>query len=309
MHTLGATAVIINDGQVLLTRCRDYRLWVAPGGHLEQGETVQACCLREVWEETGLEVEIKRLVGLYVRRRVMGNTTRSFTFLFACRVVGGACRVTDETAAIRYWPLEKLPVNMPSWHRRYVIDTLEDQTTFLRELPMPLWVRLGARPAFLLRRLINRVKGKSKFKAARWEFGAFVTLFDDDGRVLLVRRRDYPVWNLPGGKVKHDELPWNAAVRETREETGLDIRIERLTGIYSKPLRGVVVLSFEGCIVGGQLVATEEGAESCYFSVDALPESTLPKHIERIRDSAAHSADVVFRVQDTPPGLQMLGFT
>jgi 8-oxo-dGTP diphosphatase len=309
MHTLGATAVIIHDGQVLLTRRRDLPLWVAPGGHLDQGETLQLCCLREVKEETGLDVHIERFVGMYVLPRVLGGPIGPTTFLFFCHSIGGTLCLSDETTGVRYWPLEKLPANMPAWHRRYLSDTLDgDRTASWCTLPTPLWVYCVARPFSRLRRWFHRLKGPPQFAATHWELGAFVTSFDADGRVLLVQRRDYPVWNLPGGKVERGETPWDAAVRETREETGLEIRVQRLTGVYSKPTRGEVILNFEGQVVGGKLVPTEEGVESRYFAVDALPESTLPKHAQRIYDSAAHHAEVVFEVQDTPSDLTILGF-
>lgn len=142
----------------------------------------------------------------------------------------------------------------------------------------------------------------------RFVMGVFVTLFDAAGRVLLVLRRDYPVWNLPGGKVERGETPWEAAVRETCEETGLEIEVERLTGVYSKPSRATIVLSFRGRVTGGKLIPTEEGVEGRYFAIDALPELTLPKHVEYVRDSAARHADVVLKALDTPPGLEVLGF-
>jgi ADP-ribose pyrophosphatase YjhB (NUDIX family) len=309
MHTLGATAVIIHDGQILLTRRRDLPLWVAPGGHLDQGETLQVCCLREVKEETGLDVNIERFVGLYVLPRVLDNPIGPMTFLFVCRSVGGTLCLSDETTGVRYWPLEKLPANIPAWHRRYLSDTLDGtRAPSWHILPTPLWVYCVARPFFRLRRWRRRLQGRPRFTATRWKLGVFVTLFDADGRVLLVRRRDYPVWNLPGGAVERGETPWDAAVRETREETGLEIEIQRLTGVYSKPTRGEVILSFEGQAVGGKLVPTEEGVESRYFPVDALPESTLPKHAERVCDSAAQHPEVVFKVQDTPSDLKLLGF-
>jgi ADP-ribose pyrophosphatase YjhB (NUDIX family) len=309
MHRLGATALIIQDGQVLLTRRRDLPLWVAPGGHLDQGETIQSCCLREVKEETGLDVAIDRLVGLYEIPHITRGSKRMMTFVFACRVVGGTPHVTDETTAIRLWPLGKLPKNVPNWHRQYLTDALAAHPSALwRSRPAPLWARLLLRPVLYWRRWQQRLQGKARFTAVGWELGAFVTLFDGDGRVLLVRRRDFPVWNLPGGGVEPDEMPWDAAIREMREETGLEIQLQRLTGVYSKPSQRAVVLNFEGRVVGGRLTPTEEGAESRYFPVDALPEPTLPKHVERIHDSAARRAEVVFKVQDTPPGLELLGF-
>ncbi len=309
MHILGTTAIIINNGKILLTRRNDLPVWVAPGGHLDQGETVQDGCLREVREETGLDVEIERLIGLYARQRGPGNSRRTTSFVFACRVVGGTPQVSDETTDIRYWPVQKLPVTVPAWHRRYLSDALDgNQKALWHSSLTPLWATIVAWPALCLRWWVNRLKGRPRFTVTRWGLGAFVTLFDDAGRVLLARRRDYPVWNLPGGKVERGEAPWEAAVRETREETGLEIEIERLTAIYSKPSRAEIVLGFQGRVTGGRLVPTEESEESRYFPVDALPEPILPKHVEHIHDSAARYADVVLKVQDTPPGLEILGF-
>jgi 8-oxo-dGTP diphosphatase len=309
MHTLGATAVVIDAGRVLLTRRSDFPLWVAPGGHMDRGETVQDCCLREVKEETGLDVEIERLISLYSRPYGLGGNAGAMTFLFACRVIDGVPRVTDETTAIRYWPVQELPINMPGWHRLYLADALHhNHKTLLCTLPTPLRIRLVTWPVFRLHRLVNRLQGRPKFSVTHWKLGAFVTLFDGDGQVLLVRRRDHPAWNLPGGQVERNETPWDAAVRESYEETGLQIEVQRLTGVYSKPSRTEVVLNFEGHVVGGQLVPTLEGVESRYFPVHSLPDPTLPKHVERIHDSAARHADVLFRTQDTPSGLKVLGF-
>lgn len=308
MHTLGAVAVIIHDGQVLLIRRNDLPVWALPGGGLDKGETIEACCLREVQEETGLDVEIEQLAGLYTRRRVLGRPM-DLAFVFVCRLAGGTLRISDETSAVRYWPTQQLPPNMPGWHRLYLADALADHRKPLwRTLSPSLLALLAAWTILRLRRLANRLQGRPRFQAARWSLGAFVTLFDDDGQVLLVRRRDYPVWNLPGGKVEPHETPWETAVREAREETGLEIEVRRLTGVYHKPSRGEVVLNFEGQVIAGRPVPTEEGAESRYFPVDALPEPTLPKHVERIRDSVACHADAVIRIQDTPSGLNVLGF-
>ena len=56
-------------------------------------------------------------------------------------------------------------------------------------------------------------------------------ILDTGGRVLLCHRRDMDVWNLPGGAVDGGELPTEAAVRETKEETGLDVAVQSLVGV------------------------------------------------------------------------------
>ena len=58
-----------------------------------------------------------------------------------------------------------------------------------------------------------------------YTIGAFAILFDDRDRVLLCHRRDMDMWNLPGGGVESGELPTEAAIRETREETGWEVLV------------------------------------------------------------------------------------
>ena len=65
--------------------------------------------------------------------------------------------------------------------------------------------------------------------------GAFAIICDEKRRVLLCHRRDIDAWNLPGGRVEEGEAPWDAAIRETREEVGLEVEVTRLTGLYWRP--------------------------------------------------------------------------
>jgi 8-oxo-dGTP pyrophosphatase MutT (NUDIX family) len=62
-----------------------------------------------------------------------------------------------------------------------------------------------------------------------------VHVFDDAGRLLLVRQRDDGAWSTPGGLIEPDERPADAAVREAWEETGLLVRPDRLLGVYGGP--------------------------------------------------------------------------
>ena len=81
---------------------------------------------------------------------------------------------------------------------------------------------------------------------------------DDHGRVLLIRRRDNQHWEPPGGVLELTETIHDGLRREIREETGLDIEPDALTGVYKNMPRGIVALVFRCKITGGQLVTNDE---------------------------------------------------
>jgi 8-oxo-dGTP diphosphatase len=103
--------------------------------------------------------------------------------------------------------------------------------------------------------------------------GAAAVIFDDDGRVLLVKenygRRRY---GFPGGAVEPDEAPDDAVVRELKEETGLDVEVDHLIGLYRLD-DGVSVHLFRCRIVGGTPAVpdTEEIAEVGWYDAGGLP--------------------------------------
>jgi 8-oxo-dGTP diphosphatase len=130
-----------------------------------------------------------------------------------------------------------------------------------------------------------------------FSIGAFAIIFDDQQRVLLCHRRDFDLWNLPGGAVEHGELPTEAAIRETREETGLDVIIERLVGVYGKADKDEFVFAFVCSVVGGQLTTTDEADECKYFDIKSIPVNTVPKHVGRIQDALNHDLQPAFRRQ------------
>ncbi|GHO73236.1 hypothetical protein KSD_10070 [Ktedonobacter sp. SOSP1-85] len=85
--------------------------------------------------------------------------------------------------------------------------------------------------------------------------------------------------------------------REVLEETGLQVAIERLVGVYSKPQKQEVVLSFLCRITGGELTTTLESRECRFFSPDAIPANTLPKHRQRIEDALLNQERALIRNQ------------
>jgi len=108
------------------------------------------------------------------------------------------------------------------------------------------------------------------------------------GGIVLVRRKNPPPgWALPGGFVDYGESLEHAARREAREETGLDVRLERLLGVYSEPDRDprfhtastVYVASASGTPRGG-----DDAAEARVFDPADLPEPMAFDHADIIAD-------------------------
>jgi 8-oxo-dGTP diphosphatase len=97
-HSVSVAGVIIDDqGRALLTQRRDNGHWEAPGGVLERDEDIITGLLREVREETGLDVEPVTLTGVYK------NMSRSIVALvFRCKVISGHLTETDETRSFRW---------------------------------------------------------------------------------------------------------------------------------------------------------------------------------------------------------------
>jgi len=95
-----------------------------------------------------------------------------------------------------------------------------------------------------------------------------------DDRIVLVRRAiepGYGKWVFPGGYVDRGEEITLAAVREAREESGLDIRIDHLINIYSYAGRAPIVVVYAATCVGGELAVDDEGLEVRVFEATSIP--------------------------------------
>jgi len=97
---------------------------------------------------------------------------------------------------------------------------------------------------------------------------------NEAGEIVLVRRAiepGYGKWVFPGGYVDRGEEVLVAAVREAREETGLEIAIDQLVNVYSYPGRAPVIIVYTATLVGGCLACDDESLEARFFAPDAIP--------------------------------------
>ena len=95
-----------------------------------------------------------------------------------------------------------------------------------------------------------------------------------EGEIVLVRRAiepGYGKWVFPGGFVDRGEEVQVAAVREAREETGLEVRLERLLNVYSYRGTVPVIIVYTAKLIGGCLMCDDEGLEARLFAPDAIP--------------------------------------
>lgn len=118
-----------------------------------------------------------------------------------------------------------------------------------------------------------------------FRIGVFATILDDQGWILLGHRRDGDFWGQPGGRLEAGEPPWLGVVREVKEETGLEVEVERLVGVYSWPALDEIIFSFVCRVTGGALATSDETRAVRYFSLDQLPPNTFAEHVMRIHDA------------------------
>jgi len=135
---VGCSAIIFDANQkVLLTQRTDNGRWCLPGGGMDPGESVEECCIRETLEETGLHVEVIRLIGVYSDPNMLieypDNRVQIVAMSFEAKVIGGALGLSDETTDYGYYSLDEMSaIDLMEHHRKRIGDALVKQAeTFI----------------------------------------------------------------------------------------------------------------------------------------------------------------------------------
>lgn len=132
---VGCSAVIFDETKqkVLLTRRADNGKWCLPSGHMEAGESASEACIREVKEETGLSVNVTRLVGIYTSPNRLieypdGNKFHPVALHFEAEIVEGKLTTSDETTGFGYYSLPEIyELDMMQPHVERIEDTFKEQ--------------------------------------------------------------------------------------------------------------------------------------------------------------------------------------
>ncbi|WP_432086148.1 NUDIX hydrolase [Streptomyces sp. bgisy095] len=128
LHSVSvAGAVVREDGRFLAIRRADNGTWEPPGGVLELTEVPEEGVAREVWEETGIRVEVEELTGVYK------NTTRGIVALvFRCKPSGGEERTSTESTAVEWLTPEEITARMTEVYAVRLLDALDDKGPHVR---------------------------------------------------------------------------------------------------------------------------------------------------------------------------------
>jgi ADP-ribose pyrophosphatase YjhB (NUDIX family) len=137
MPNLAVNVAVISEGRILLTKRADFETWVLPSGGVEEGESLAQAAIRETKEETGLDVELTRLVGVYSR---LGDWSPGYMVLFAARPVGGELKCQEgETIEVEWFAFDKLPAPISLGHKKRIKDAIDgiSSTVVLQQIRLP----------------------------------------------------------------------------------------------------------------------------------------------------------------------------
>ncbi|GAA4952736.1 ADP-ribose pyrophosphatase YjhB (NUDIX family) [Nonomuraea thailandensis] len=131
-------------------------------------------------------------------------------------------------------------------------------------------------------------------------------IVDDQGRALLIQRRDNGHWEAPGGVLELNEDIVSGLRREVREETGLEIEPELLTGVYKNMKHGIVALVFRCHAVGGSLTASEESKAFRWVTADEARALSVQAFAVRVIDAMTSDGKPAVREHD---GVHIVGLS
>jgi ADP-ribose pyrophosphatase YjhB (NUDIX family) len=123
MPNVAVNVAVIHEGKILLTKREDFEVWCLPSGGVEEEESLAEAVIRETKEESGIDVELTRLVGVYSR---LGGVNDVHAVLFAGKPIGGELRTQpEETIDVAYFALGQLPEDISFGQQKRILDVMQ----------------------------------------------------------------------------------------------------------------------------------------------------------------------------------------
>lgn len=290
VYLVYTTVLVFDDrGRILVQRRYDFEWLGLPGGALEVDEDLRRCAVRETREETGLDVTIERLVGVFSHPQYNllypnGDQVQQWSVCLVARPTGGTLHADGgETLDVCWLPVDEALPQFPPAYRAMVRAALESPHDAVLE---PVYAQEPLQPHFpILRQHVGH--------APIILPGAMALVRNEAGELLVTRRMDDGMWHTPGGFADLGETTTATIVREVREETGLLVEPVRVMGVYSQlPMmmarlpNGDVIhgvgIAFECRVVGGELRA--DGTETSAVAFMA-PRDLLAQPFSELNDT------------------------
>ncbi|HET9588775.1 MAG TPA: NUDIX hydrolase N-terminal domain-containing protein [Anaerolineales bacterium] len=151
MPGIAVNVAVIHEGKILLTKREDFEVWCLPSGEVEEGESLAEAAIRETKEETGVDIELTRLVGVYSR---LGGMPDVHAVLYEAKPIGGELRLQPgETTEVKYFTFDKIPQAIAFAHKKRIADALNSSSgmSVKQELQSPDGVTVDRQTLYALR--------------------------------------------------------------------------------------------------------------------------------------------------------------
>lgn len=283
--------LVFNEANELLVIERTDFPWLGvPGGALELGESVTDCAVREIHEETGVRATITDLLGVFSHPQyelhypngdraqpwtigLVAHTSDKVGALDVDEITGASFRPIDEVYPHLFIQYQHL-IDAYRSVRGYAIETVYSEPTVKPYFP-----------------ILREKVGHARLILP----GTSMVVYDDRGYVLAVRKKGRTHWRFPAGFSDIGESSSATAVREMKEETGIDVEVSDIIGIYTDPTvtqkqipNGdqfqLVDLVLECRIVGGKMTPDNVEIEEIQYMAldDLLAQPDNSPHFQRI---------------------------
>ena len=131
------------------------------------------------------------------------------------------------------------------------------------------------------------------------DIGVSAIVFNKDRtKVLVQKREDLKIWTIPGGAVEPNESPTEAVIRETKEETGVEVEPIRISGIYLRDIRFLEALNitFVCKPIKGKLTTSSENVDVAWMPINKALKMTVGRSAQKIKDALSEENKVFLRI-------------